>query len=105
MGVAIEEREPEAGCQENKGTLGLLLGLWGHVWEKGPACILGGNDGLTVNRRPGVGAVHLQQIKTGWPHGDNKQNRVKNKGGGVRETSEGSGGGVSLSDLWRSKLH
>ena len=88
MGVAIEEREPEARCQENRSTQGLLLGLWGHAWEKGPregngtptggpACILGGNDGLTVNRRPGIGTVHLQQIKTGWPHGDNKQNRVK----------------------------
>ena len=36
LGVAIEEREPEAGCQENRSMLGSLLGLWGHAWEKGP---------------------------------------------------------------------
>ena len=46
----------------------------------GAAGSLGGNDGHEVNRRPGVGAVHLQQIKTGWSHGANKQVRVKNKG-------------------------
>ena len=120
VGVAIEERDREAGCQESRTKLEPLLGMWGRSWDKGPregdgtptgwpACILGGNDGPTVNRHPGVGAVHLQQIMTGWPHGDNKRNRVKKKKfgnrGGVRETSAGSGGGVSLSDLWRSKLH
>ena len=47
---------------------------------------MGGNDGPTVNRCPGVGAVYLQQIKTGWPHGDNKQNRVKNKGQKLRKS-------------------
>ena len=119
VGVAIEEREPEAGCRENRSTLGSLLGLWGHVMKKGPregdgtptggpACILGESDGPTINRRPGVGAVHLQQIKTGRPRGDNKQNRVKNK---VRKPRRSPGNerrferGVSLSDLWRSKLH
>ena len=117
--MAIEEREPEAGCQENRSTLGSLLGLWGHVWEKGtregdgtptggPPCILGENDGPTVNRHPGVGAVHLQQIKTGWPHGDNKQNRVGKKGRKPRRSPGNERRferGVSLSDLWRSKLH
>ena len=74
----------------------------------GPACILGGNDGPTVNRRPGVGAVHLQQIKTRWPHGDNKQNQVKYKGRKLRRSPGNErrfGRGVSLSDLLRSKLH
>ena len=91
VGVAIEEREPEAGCQENRSSLGILAGLWDRTWEKrpregdgtptgGPACSLDENDGLTVNRHPGVGAVHLQQIKTGWPHEDHKENRVKKKG-------------------------
>ena len=117
VGVAIEEREPEAGCRENRSTLGSLLGLWGHVMKKGPregdgtptggpACILGENDGPTINRRPGVGAVHLQQIKTGWPCGDNKQNRVKNKGrkprrspGNERRFERGGGGGQPLGPL------
>ena len=122
VGVAIEEPEPEAEGQEDRSVLvllGRLAGMWDQTWEKGPregngtptggpACMLGENDGPTVDRHPGVGAVHLQQIKTGGPHGDHKQNRVKKKvgnGEGVRETSEGSRGGVSLSDLWRSKLH
>ena len=94
VGVAVEEREPEAECQEDRsvlGVLGALMGMWLRMWENGPregngtptggpACILGENDGPTVNRHPGVGAVHLQQIKTGWPHGDHKQNRVGKKG-------------------------
>ena len=90
-GMAIERREPEARYRENNGGIETLADLWYQVWGKGPregdgtptggpACSLGGNDGHEVNRRPGVGAVHLQQIKTGWPHGANKQDRVKNKG-------------------------
>ena len=72
----------------------------------GPAGGLGGSDGHEVNRRPGVGAVQLQQIKTGWPHRPNGQNRVNNKGrklrkspGNERRSGRGGGGGVSLSDL------
>ena len=105
---------------ECNGGIETLADLWYQVWGKGPregdgpptggpACSLGGNDGHEVNRRPGVGAVHLQQIKTGWPHGANKQDRVKNKGqklmkspGNERRSERG---GVSLSGLWRSKLH
>ena len=122
----MEEREPEAEGQEDRSLpvlLGRLAGMWDQRWKKGPqegngtptggsACMLGENDGPTIDRHPGVGAVHLQQIKTGWPHGGHKQNQGEKKvvnGEGVRETSEGlrggAGGGVSLSDLWRSKLH
>ena len=118
--MAIERREPEAGYRENNGGTETVADLWYQMWGKGPregdgpptggpACISGGNDGHEVNRRPGVGAVHLQQIKTGWPHGDNKQDQVKNKGqklmkspGNERRSERG---GVSLSGLWRSKLH
>ena len=52
----------------------------------GPAGGLGGSDGHEVNRRPGVGAVQLQQIKTGWPHRPNGQNRVNNKGRKLRKS-------------------
>ena len=52
----------------------------------GLACGLGGSDGHGVNRRPGVGAVQLQQIKTGWPHGPNGQNQVNNKGRKLRKS-------------------
>ena len=45
----------------------------------GPACIPGGNDGHEVNRRPEVGAVYLQPLKTQWPNGANKKYRGKNK--------------------------
>ena len=54
------------------------------------------------NRRSGVGAVHLQQVKTRWPHGANKQNRVKNKGQKLRKSPgnkrrfERGGGGQPL---------
>ena len=95
--MAIEKREPEAGYQENKGMIETVVDLWYQAWGKrprerdgpptgGPACILDGINGHEVNRRPGVGAVHLQQIKTGWPHGDNKQDRVKNKGQRLRKS-------------------
>ena len=46
----------------------------------GPACGLDRSDGHGVNRRPRVGAVQLQQITTGWPHGPKGRNRVNNKG-------------------------
>ena len=114
--MAIEEREPEAEYQEDRSVLGTLMGMWGQTWEKGPregdgtptggpACILGENDGPTVNRHPGVGVVHLQQIKTGWPHGDHKQNRVKKKGRkrrrspGKERRFERGGGGQPLGPL------
>ena len=35
----------------------------------GSAWMWGENDGPMVDRHPGIGAVHLQQIKTGGPHG------------------------------------
>ena len=125
VGVAIEEREPEAEGQENKSftvLLGRLAGMLVQRGEKGPregngtptggpACMLDKDDGPTVDRHPGVGAVHLQQIKTGWPHGDHIQNRVEKKpwkrrrSPGNERRFERGGGGVSLSDLWRSKLH
>ena len=110
-GIAIDGREPEAGYRENDGGVDSLAELWYQVCKKGPregdgpptwgpACSLGGNDGHEVNRRPGVGAVHLQQIKTGWPHGANKQVRVKNKRrklmkspGNERRSERGGGGG------------
>ena len=67
-----------------------------------PACGLGGSDGHEANRRSGVGAVQLQQIKTGWPHGPNGQNQMNNKGRKLRKSpgnERRSGRGVSLSDL------
>ena len=83
VGVAIEEREPEAEGQEDRSLpvlLGRLAGMWSQSWKKGPrkgngtptggsACMWGENDGPTVDRHPGVGAVHLQQIKTGATRG------------------------------------
>ena len=115
--MAIERREPEAGYGEINGVLESLTAMWHKLNESkprdgdgaptgGPACSLGGNDGHEVNRRPGVGAVHLQQIKTGWPHGPNKQNRVNNKGrklrkspGNERRSERGGGGGQPLGPL------
>ena len=51
-----------------------------------------------------MGAVQLQQIKTGWPHGSNGQHRVNNKGrklkkspGNERRSERGGGGGGSAS--------
>ena len=87
VGVAIEEWEPEAESQEH-GSVPVLLGRLRDIWDQkgngtptgGPACMLGENDGPTVDRHPGVGAVQLQQIKTGGPYGDHKQNRVEKKG-------------------------
>ena len=115
--MAIERREPEAGYGEITGVLESLTAMW-HKWNEskpqegdgaptgGPACSLGGNDGHEVNRRPGVGTVHLQQIKTGWPHGPNKQNRVNNKGrklrkspGNERRSERGGGGSQPLGPL------
>ena len=89
--VVIGRREPEAECEKSVDWREILLAMWTGGKEAGsrerdgaptggPACGLGGSDGHGVNRRPGVGAVQLQQIKTGWPHGPNGQNRVNNKG-------------------------
>ena len=86
----MDRREPEAGYRENNSGTDTVAGLWhqlvGGVSREGdrpptggPACISGGNDGHEVNRRPEVGAVHLQPLKTRRPHWDNKQDRVKNK--------------------------
>ena len=65
-----------------------------------PACGLGGSDGHEANRHSGVGAVQLQQIKTGWPHGPNRLNQMNNKGrklrkspGNERRSGRGGGGG------------
>ena len=115
-GIAIDGREPEAVYREKDGEVDSLAELWYQVCKKGPrerdgpptggpACSLGRNNGHEVNRCPGVGAVHLQQIKTGWPHGANKQVRVKNKGRKLMKSpgnERRSERGVSLSDLWRS---
>ena len=86
----MERREPEAGYQENNSGVVTVADLWcqlaGEEFRErerdrpptgGPACISGGNDGHEVNRRPEVGAVHLQSLKTRWPNWDNKQDRVK----------------------------
>ena len=89
--VVIGRREPEAECEKSVDWRDLLLAMWTGGKEAGsrerdgaptggPACGLGGSDGHGVNRRPGVGAVQPQQIKTGWPHGPNGQNRVNDKG-------------------------
>ena len=86
----MERREPEAGYRENNSGVDTVANLWCHLGREesrerdrpptgGPACISGGNDGHEVNRRPEVGAVHLQSLKTRWPNWDNKQDRVKNK--------------------------
>ena len=66
---AVQSSVEEARARERNGAL-----------TGGPACGLDRSDGHGVNRRPGVGAVQLQQIKTRWPHGPNGQNRVNNKG-------------------------
>ena len=112
--VVIGRREPEAECEKSIDWENILYTIWprGEVagsWERdgapigGPACGVDRSDGPGVNRRLGVGAVQHQQIKTGWPHGPNGQNRVNNKGrkrvkspGNERRSERG---GVSLSDL------
>ena len=69
----------------------------------GSTCRWEENDGPTVDRFPKVGAVHREHVTIGgpdWVHGWNqvKKKMVGSKDG-VRETSEGSGGWVNLSDL------
>ena len=66
---AVQSSVEEARARERNGVL-----------TGGPAGGLDRSDGHGVNRHPRVGAVQLQQIKTGWPHGSNGQNRVNNKG-------------------------
>ena len=86
----MERRQPEAGYRKNDSGLGTAVDRWCQLTGEearerdrpptgGPACIPGGNDGHEVNRRPEVGAVHLQILKTRWPNCDNEQYRVKNK--------------------------
>ena len=75
----------------------------------GPACSWDRSDGYWVHRRPRVGAVQVQHITTGWPHGTKGRNRVNNKGRKPKKSpgnERGSErGGVSLSDLGGSELH
>ena len=92
---AVQSSVEEARARERNGVL-----------TGGPACGLDRSDGHGVNRRPGVGAVQLQQIKTGWPHGPNGRNRVNNKGrklrkspGNERRSERGGGGGQPLGPL------
>ena len=66
---AVQSSVEEARARERNGVL-----------TGGPAGGLDRSDGHGVNRHPRVGAVQLQQIKTGWPHRSNGQNRVNNKG-------------------------
>ena len=66
---AVQSSVEEARARERNG-----------VPTGGPACGLDRSDGHGVNRRPRVGAVQLQQITTGWPHGPKGRNRVNNKG-------------------------
>ena len=103
VGVVIDEREPEIEGQEDRSLPCLreiVEDLWKQRCEGGrqeengtptgrSACRWGKIDGPTVDRHPGVGAVHIQQIKTGGPHGDHKQNRVK-KNGQKRRRSPGN---------------
>ena len=109
VGVVIEEREPEIeGRKESKDqTLAKKLR---NVLKKGKGTPTGGltcrweeDDGPTVDRFPRVGAVHLEHLMTRRPHWGYDENQVKKKmvrsKDGVRETSEGSGGWVSLTDL------
>ena len=107
--VVIGRREPEDECEKSVALEKILRAMWSRGEEAGsrerdgaptggPACGLGGCDGHGVNRRPGVGAVQLQQIKTGWPHRPNGQNRVNNKGRKLgkspgNERRSGRGGG------------
>ena len=72
---AVQSSVEEARARERNGAL-----------TGGSACGLDRSDGHGVNRHTGVGAVKLQQIKTGWPHGPNGQNRVKNKGRKLRKS-------------------
>ena len=86
---AVQSSVEEARARERNGVL-----------TGRPAGGLDRSDGHGVNRHPRVGAVQLQQIKTGWPHGSNGQNRVNNKGrklkkspGNERRSERGGGGG------------
>ena len=109
MGVVIEEREPEIeGRKESRGQT--LVERLGDLLEKrsgtptgGSTCRWEENDGPTVDRFPGVGAVQLEHLMIGGLNWGYEWNQVKKKmvrsKDGVRETSDGSGGWVSLSDL------
>ena len=74
VGVVIEEREPEIKGRKEDVTQMLVDKLRDRLKERngtptgGSACRWEENDGPTVDRFPRVGAVHLQQIKTGGPH-------------------------------------
>ena len=72
--MVIGRREPEAECEKSVYWENLWRAVWARVEDAGsqerdgtptggPACGLGGSDGHGVSRRPGVGAVQLQQIK------------------------------------------
>ena len=109
VGVVIEEREPEiegweeSRTQELVGKLGNRLGKRYGTPTGGSTCRWEENDGPTVDRFPRVGAVHREHVTIGGPNWVHEWNQVKKKmvgsKDGVRETSEGSGGWVSLSDL------
>ena len=109
VGVVIEEREPEMeGWKESQRQE--LVERLGDLLEKrigtatgGSTCRCEENDGPTVDLFPRVGAVHLEHLLIGGTNWGHEWNQVKKKmvrsKDGVRETSEGSGGWVSLSDL------
>ena len=109
VGVVIEEREPEiegweeSRIQELVEKLGNLLGKRNGSPTGGSTCRWEENDGPMVDRFPRVGAVHLEHVMIGGPNWGHEWNQVKKKmvqsKDGVWETSEGSGGWVSHSDL------
>ena len=109
VGVVIEEREPEMeGRKESQKQV--LVERLGDLWKKkigtptgGSTCRWEENYDLTVDLVPRVSSVHREHLMTGGPNRGSEWNKVKKKmvrsKDGVRETSEGSGGWVSLSDL------
>ena len=108
VGVVIEEWEPEIEGREESWKQKLaekirnLLGKRSGTPTGGSTCRWEENDGPTVDRFPRVGTVNLEHVRIGgpnWVHGWNPVETIVRSKDGVRETSEGSGGWVSLSDF------
>ena len=77
---AIERQEREAEREKRVEIVRMLRAVQSSmeaararerdgVLTGGPACSWDRSDGHGVHQRPRVGAVQVQQITTGWPHG------------------------------------
>ena len=110
VGVVIEEREQEMEGR-NGSRLQELAGQLRDLREKkmgtptgGSTCRWEEDDGPTVDLFPRVRTDHCEHLMIGGakrePETEQSENKkmVRSKDG-VRETSEGSGGWVTLSDL------